>query len=526
MPSISTYSLSPYKGEVKQQDLLHLLRRTLFGVGHKDLNYFRGKSLTACLDVLLKQSPERPPPLQDDPDWKDPMVPDGKTWVNASYQSEIADKSRRTALRAWWIGQLINRDYSLTEKMVLFWHNHFVTEMDIVKDSRYSYQYVVMLRKHALGNFKQLIKEGNTNVAMLVYLNGNANTKVAPNENYSRELMELFTLGKGKDVHYTEDDVKAAARVLSGWRDNKETIRAEFLPDLHDTDDKKFSSYFDSEVIKGRQGKEGALEIDALVEMLFKRRETAKFVCRNLYRWFVSAHIDEQIETRIIDPLAQVFIEHSFEIAPVLRTLLGSEHFFDPAFRGCLVKNPAEFFIGVTRQFDIVFPKSTVETHLCWAHYYFNIGGLSMSIGDPPSVAGWPAYYQAPKYHQWWINSYTLGFRMKITESLYLEEGTNCNGPKIKFDYLRFAAALEAPWDINKLLEQSLRLLCAVDISSAVKQKLKAILVKDLKSETHWADRWHHLKANPDDAEAMRDVSSRLRSFFGGIMNMPEYQMT
>ncbi len=525
MANAASYSLNAVSGQLLMKDLLHFLGRTLFGAGHKEFKHFENKTVAECLDILLQQSPAAPAPLQDDPDTQDGLVPDGSTWVNAPFENEDVDKHRRTYLKAWWMGQIINRDFSLTEKMTLFWHNHFVTQADIVKDSRYSYRYVNMLRAHALGNFKQLVRQGTTNVGMLVYLNGNNNSKAAPNENFSRELLELFTLGKTPDVHYTEEDVKAAARILSGWKDDRENICEKFYPELHDTADKLFSPYFENEIIKGRGGADGAKEIDALLAMIFKRKETAGFVCRNLYRWFVTAHIDEQAESKIIQPLAQIFIKHNFEIAPVLRALLGSEHFFDATFRGCIVKNPVEFFVGATKQFDIVFPASTVETHLCWAHYYFNIGGLSMSIGDPPSVAGWLAYYQAPKYHQWWINSYTLGFRMKIADSLYLDEGTNCNGINIKFDYLRFASAFEKADDVNKLVSESLAMLCAVKISERAHAKLKGILLNGFKNEEEWRAKWNQLSANENDTGLKKDMATRLRLFFGGIMNMPEYQM-
>jgi uncharacterized protein (DUF1800 family) len=409
--------------------------------------------------------------------------------------------------------------------MTLFWHNHFVTEMDIVKDSRYSYRYVALLHTHALGNFKKLIKEGTTNVAMLVYLNGNSNSKTAPNENYARELLELFTLGKTKDVQYTEDDVKAAARVLSGWKDNKETIQAEFHPELHDTGDKQFSSYFNNKIIRGKEGNAGIEEIDELIEMIFLKKETAKFLCRNLYRWLVTSHINETTETEIISPLAEILIAHKFDVVPVLRTLLGSEHFYDAAFKGCIVKSPVDFYVGAIKQFDIAFPQKLSDTHLCWAHIYFNIGGLSMSIGDPPSVAGWPAFYQAPKYHQWWINSYTLGFRMKIADSLYSAEGANCNGPRIKFDFVSFVKQLRNPASVNDLVEECVQLLFAVEISGQAKDKLKAILLSGQKTDYYWKEAWEKFVANPKDKMAESVVESRLNAFFGKILNMPEFQM-
>ncbi|MBL7799870.1 MAG: DUF1800 family protein, partial [Chitinophagales bacterium] len=146
-----TYNLKPIERKIEKQELIHLLRRSLFGVGHKELSYFKEKTIQEILHILLKPSLPADIPLQDDPDIIDPIVPKGKTWINAPYENDDIDKYRRIALRAWWTGNIITRDFSLTEKMTLFWHNHFVTEMDVVKDSRYSYSYVALLRKHALG---------------------------------------------------------------------------------------------------------------------------------------------------------------------------------------------------------------------------------------------------------------------------------------------------------------------------------------------------------------------------------------
>ncbi|MBL7801541.1 MAG: DUF1800 family protein, partial [Chitinophagales bacterium] len=150
-PVILSYSLSPFSGEFNTSHLMHLLRRTLFGVGHKDLAFFSGKNLEDCLAILLKQSSTIDQVLQGDEEFEDPYVPKGKTWVNAPFENTIIDTRRRLMLKMWWVENIITRDFSLTEKMTLFWHNHFVTEMDVVKDSRYSYSYVALLRKHALG---------------------------------------------------------------------------------------------------------------------------------------------------------------------------------------------------------------------------------------------------------------------------------------------------------------------------------------------------------------------------------------
>ncbi len=521
----SSYSLAPINSKLKKDELSHLLGRCLFGVSIKDFEFFKGKDINQCMESLLKRSPAPEMLAQDDPDIIDPLVPRGTQWINAPYESEEIDKKRRFYLKAWWVGQIINRDYSLTEKMTLFWHNHFVTEMDIVKDGRYSYQYVHTLRSHALGNFKNLIREGTTNIAMLVYLNGNSNNKEAPNENYSRELMELFTLGKDPHVRYTEEDVKAAARVLTGWKDDKETLQTNFHPELHDTDDKRFSSFFDHTIIKGRSGASGAIETDELVDVIFCRKETAKYFCRNLYRWLVCAQIDDRVETEIITPLAYILQANNYEVSPVLRTLLSSEHFFDPAFRGCIVKSPVDFWIGASKQFDLAFPAISVENHLCWLHYMFYLGGLSMMIGDPPSVAGWPAFYQAPKFHQWWINSYTLSFRMKIIDSLIAEEGLNCNGPRIKFDFSNFVRQLENPEDPDKLINSSVEFLLAMEISQSDKNRLKAVLLSGQEADHYWTDAWNKFIADPENKENKGVIETRLKEFYRKIINMPEYQI-
>ncbi len=374
-------------------------------VVYKEIKAFKGKKLDECLNVLLKQSPEPAPVVEEYfPEGNDPHIALGQTWVNEPFRGEVIDYRRRLMLRMWWLGLLINRDFSLTEKMTLFWHNHFSTEMDVVKDSRYSYHYSALLRAHSLGNFKRLIREGTTDSAMLVYLGGNSNFKSAPNENFARELMELFTLGKDYGVQYTEDDVKAAARVLTGWRDDKEKIKSVFDPSKHNSADKLFSPFFGNEVIKGRTGLDGANETDDLIEMIFKKKEAARFVCRNLYRWFVYARVDDEIDNKIIAPLADTLIENNFEIAPVLRVLLSSEHFFDFAFRGCIVKSPVDFLVGATQQIGMTVYESTDKTytnlktcHEPWAIYFLNCEYLSQRVGDPPTVAGWPAYYQAPK---------------------------------------------------------------------------------------------------------------------------------
>jgi uncharacterized protein (DUF1800 family) len=409
--------------------------------------------------------------------------------------------------------------------MTLFLHNHFVIEMDVVKDARYSYRYLMLLRENSLGNLKKLIKEGTVTPAMLVYLNGNSNNKTAPNENYSRELMELFTIGKIEKENYTEDDVKAAARVLTGWRDNKDTIHSEFIPSLHDSEDKQFSSFFGHKAIKGKQGMKGALEKDELIDMIFSQGETARFFCRNIYRWFVSGYIDEQIEAHIIKPLSEIFIANHFEIVPVLRTLLGSEHFFDLHFRGCIVKSPVDYFLGAIQQLDVVTTAHLDTNHNSWFQFYIYTEDLTLNLGDPPSVAGWPAYYQAPKFHQWWVNSASLGMRKKILDYLCTPEGVVFNGPNIMFNFLHFLSQFGCAGRVDQFMEECLDLFFAVPVGSASKENLKKTLISTRETYSHWAEAWSKYTSNPNDTKAKNFLESRVREFFKMVICMPEFQM-
>lgn len=530
MPSISSYSLKPFNDHLTDDALLHLLRRTLLGVGPKDIEHFTGKPLSECINTLLKPSPTPAPPLEEYfPGGNDKYVTIGDTWVDKPFASEESNNSRNTLLRMWWAGQLLNRDFSLTEKMTLFWHNHFVTEIDVVRDCRYSYHYAAMLRKHALGNFKTLIMEGATCPAMLVYLGGNTNFKSAPNENFARELMELFTLGKGYGVQYSEDDVKAAARVLTGWRDDKKTITGIFDPLHHNTEDKAFSAFFNNAVIKGQAGNKGAKEINELVDLIFTKKEAARFVCRNIYRWFLYAHVDDKIEQEIIAPLSEILYSHNFEIAPVLLTLLSSEHFFDPAFRGCIVKSPADFLIGTSLQIDTngTIGKQTSPFYTkteSWFCYHFFCEELTMRIGDPPSVAGWPAYYQTPKYYQWWVNSAVLSLRKNLLMQMSNNEGLLKNGCSLRFDFPAFVKQLSVANDAEKLTAHCLQLMCAIQPDTATTHQLVQILESDMGTPYYWKKSWEAYLQSPSNTEAHSVVESRLRLFFTKIFGLPEYQ--
>jgi uncharacterized protein (DUF1800 family) len=388
-----------------------------------------------------------------------------------------------------------------------------------------------MLRSYALGNFKDLTREVTTDPTMLVYLNGNTNTKTAPNENYGRELQELFTVGIGPDSLYTEDDVKAAARVLTGWKDDRANNTFAFNSSKHDTTDKQFSAFYGNTIITGLSGTNGANETDQLINMIFtsplSQLEAAKYLCRNLYRWFVYYVIDTQVETDIITPLANVVINNNFELAPVLRALLSSEHFYDPLNIGCHIKNPIDHSIGFLRQFEVALPDASniTDQYNAWILVEYLMGTMAMDLGDPPNVAGWPAYYQEPQYHELWINSDTLPLRNEITDYVSSQGGFVYRGITIKTDFVAFASQFANPDDPNLLIADSAALLSANDLGTTQTAFLKSILLSGQAQDHYWSDAWNQYIADPTNQSLLNIVETRLRSMYTYIMDLAEYQL-
>jgi uncharacterized protein (DUF1800 family) len=389
------------------------------------------------------------------------------------------------------------------------------------------YRYYSLLRKYALGNFKQLVLEITKDPAMLRYLNGYQNNKNAPDENYARELQELFTLGKGPLVFYTEADVRAAARVLTGYTVNATTISSAFDPNRHDTGNKQFSTYYQNKVILGKTGANGAKETEELIDMLFLQEETALYLCRKLYRFFVYYEIDAATEANVILPMANLFRAKNYEVKPVLELLFSSTHFYDPVNVAGMIKSPLDYCVGLCKEFKMQFPDSSdfANQYLMFDYIRTQSSNMQQNLADPPSVAGWPAYYQAPQFHELWINSDTLPRRNQFMNIL-LTSGYTRNGKKIFIDVLTYVNALSNPGNPNLLIRDTVTHLCAIDLTPEVIQFLKGILLSGQSTDSYWTDAWTSYKANPTNVVARNMVLSRLNSMFSYLMNLPEYQLS
>jgi len=343
----------------------------MFGAPLTDIQYFSQKTMEQCVDELLTiTSPMPDAPLKDYDDsmaqLPDSDVDAGTTWIYSSNKDGDIGELRKASLKKWWIGLMINQPRNIREKMTLFWHNHFSTEMASTQNALYAYKHHTLLRQNCLGNFKTLARAISIDPLMLVYQNGEHNNKYAPDENFARELQELFTIGKENNPNYTEDDVKAAARVLTGWRNNEESTESFFDLNRHDTGNKAFSSFYNNKVIQGKSGSTaGDEELDELINMIFsKAAEASRYIVKELYRWFVYYEIDQAAEENVIAPLAQMLQNHNWDIAPVLSTLLKSEHFFDAMNQGCLIKSPVDFIVGAS--------KEVLEEYISWEYLQMN----------------------------------------------------------------------------------------------------------------------------------------------------------
>ncbi|GAA4002958.1 hypothetical protein GCM10022408_13060 [Hymenobacter fastidiosus] len=524
----STAGLAPYTGPWGYNQAAHLLRRSLFGPTRAEIVTSAGRTLTQVVNDLLTAPAAPAPPLNVST--TDTSVAVGQTWVTQAFDQNV-EGVRRASLRAWWMGQMLTQNMSLREKMTLFWHNHFVIEFSDINDSRYAYQYSALLRQNALGNIRQLAKDVTVLPSMLRYLNGNQSTAGAPNENYGRELLELFTVGKGPLIGsgnyttYTEADVQAAARVLTGWRDSQANINGYFTASRHDATTKQFSAAFGNAAIPNG----GDQEYKTLVDLIFAQPETALFLCRKLYRWFVYYVIDATTEQNVIQPLAQLLIQNNYNVTPVLRTLLSSEHFFDAVNMGCVIKSPIDFTVTVARQFQIAFPASSnlVAQYGMW-DYLNGITNLQQQVvGDPPNVAGWAAYWQTPQYYEMWINAVTLPRRNQFTDQMISTNGYTRNGAKINIDVLALVLALPAATasDANLLIAELTKLVFPIPLTVNQLSYLNDVLLPGL-PDFEWTDEWTQYLANPTNTAKKTAVTTKLQMLLRSIMGLAEYHLS
>jgi uncharacterized protein (DUF1800 family) len=311
----------------------------------------------------------------------------------------VVDSGEIEQLQALWMHRLLHSPHPLLERMTLFWHDHFATSHAKVADVALMHRQNETLRRHALGHFGELLQELTRDPAMLIWLDSDSNRKGAPNENYAREVFELFSLGDG---NYTEEDIQEAARALTGWsvRDR----RAVFDPALYDAEEK---------TIFGRTGRWAAGDV---VRLCLEHPACPRFIVRKLFREFISDTATPSDE--LLQPLVDEFRLRNYDVAWLMEKMLASWVFFSPAAVRQRIKSPVEFVVETVRGLaGRVSPRDVARA----------CGEMGQALFLPPSVKGWDG---GPD----WINSSTLLFRQNTAFEL-----TRGTGPGGRCDPARLA---------------------------------------------------------------------------------------
>ncbi len=539
MPYLDTFS-----GNWTSTEARHLLRRTSFGVTQDLVDASVSLGLLETINTLFRDNPLPEPPLKYQLDGNgtneinDPGANFGETWVNApayvnlptTQERNRVFNARHRSLYAWSFLQMENAEMSIREKLTLFWHNHFVAENT---NPHREYLYMNLLRTHALKNFKELVKLVTVDTNMLLYLSGAQNTNVAPNENYARELLELFTIGKGNSfgngdfTNYTEDDIVEVAKILTGWRvrglQNDDATTSFFSNFRHVKGNKTLSHRFNNTVIE----ENGANEYIDLIDVIFEQDECSRFITRKFYRWFVKEEITEDVETNIIAPLARIIRENDYEIAPALRVLLASDHFFENTF--CMVKSPIDLMFSVTKSLLLTAPKiSTTLEYGFSLVLYLASSDLTQSIFHHPDVAGWKAYYQEPLFYKTWVNSFLLPKRLDycrilVTGGDLLIDNKKYTVPPL-VPVLLIASKIEDADDPNILITELSNQLFNYPIAQNQLNSLKDILIPGL-PDFEWTVEYSSYLADPTNNDMRTAVDNKLRGLIAVMVQMSEFQI-
>lgn len=372
----NTSTLAPYTNALSKEQVEHLYRRLGFSASIQLVNSQTGQNAGTLVDSLINQAQNEPPI----------PAPVWATWNNSNYPAD--DDARRDLMRSQrsefslaYTNAMLNN--TLRERLSFFWSNHFVTELDVYECNAFLYEYMNCLQRNALGNFRTFVSEIGLTNAMLYYLDGVFNNGNNPNENYARELYELFTLGD--ENGYTEEDIIETAKALTGYVERGELgcEAVQFNPERHDTG---------SKTIMGQTGNWG---YDDVIDILFTQRpnEIAEFVCRKLYEFFVHPDSKEDfVNNTIISGMASTFVANNFEIAPVLSQLFKSQHFFDDDAIGVIIKSPFDLYFNFIKETNFSYTDTTVETAVNYSDL------LGQTLFDPVDVAGWQRDRQ-------WINT-------------------------------------------------------------------------------------------------------------------------
>ncbi len=563
----------------------HLLRRATFGATRSQIDAYSSLTPIEAIAQLFRTTlPDPAPP-------NDPKT--GLPWYNVTLtDANSKDDVLQSCFKGWFIAQMLSHEvdpaislaYSAREKLVLFLHAHFTCIQSKVSNSKSMYFQNLLLRFFARDavtsdakiNFKNLTIKVSIDNAMLKLLDGDLNVKGSPNENYARELFELFSIGRGLEgtlpppsgpgdyIVYTEQDVQAAAKVLSGWQVDEDfaTVDADTtLPrgkvkgsatnaSSHDNEPKVFSARFSNAVIQanstltngGQPTEASALdEIRQLIDLIYSKQETAKHICWKLYRFFVyGPHTPESslaIDGAIISNMADLFVSSGYKIQPVIENLLRSEHFYEAAAGdlkddnfGGIIKSPIDLVTGAFRTFEVTLPSMATQITDFYKATDDILGILSdlgMNFYEPYDVAGYDAYHQFPIYHRAWITPNYLANRYDFIRSLVDPNRAGMFKVDV-YNFVKNNFAGTAP-DARLLIIELAKYLLPVsnnltfddasdDTATITAKRMNFFKDRFLQQfdEGYWTTRWN---------ENAVDLRDQLAFLFNAMLQSPEYQL-
>ena len=372
------------------EEARHLLMRTGFAPSASEIAALQGVSAERAVDDIIAAAQRaQPRHTLTAQDLAAPSREEVAAMSREERQLARRDQIREgSAIKEWWMREMVETPTPLAERMTLFWHGHFATSQQKVVRAEAMWRQQQLLRANALGSFRDLLHGVARDPAMLVYLDGARSRKEAPNENFAREVMELFTLGEAtQGGGYTEQDIKEAARAFTGWSIEPADFSFRFRPGAHDRG------------IKTVLGRSGAFDGDQLLDVVLEQPQAARFITAKLWREFVSPTPDP----REVDRIANRFRAGNYDVAIALRELLLSDAFWDRANRNALVKSPVELVVGSVRELGGEVRDMKPLVAKC--------AQLGQNLLVPPNVKGWPGYTE-------WINATTLLERKRFADQL------------------------------------------------------------------------------------------------------------
>lgn len=404
-------SYDPGQGGWTKKEATHLLRRCASGASPAEIERALKEGMEKTVTRLVDGEPEN----------------EDFTATETLLHRSALKSENIGSLKNWWLFRFLKTANPFAEKMTLLWHNHFATSNAKVRSTEKMNTQHALIRRHALGNFADLFRAMARDVAMLVWLDGNANRKRHPNENFAREVMELFALGVG---NYSESDIKEAARAFTGWHVRKDAFW--------------FNQIQHDKGVKTVLGKSGHFKGDDILEICLKHTACSRFVASKLLRAFVQPIPD----AALLDALAERIRFHKFEISPVMRELLSSQTFYASESRGSLIKSPVELVVGTFRSLD-----GTAQLAQCVQL----MSDLGQNLFEPPTVKGWEG-------GRLWINSATMLQRANFASQVMAGQGfgkivTKQKGapPEVVATYLDLLLATEVSPSTREDLTKHLR---------------------------------------------------------------------